>query len=74
MAIYAITVEEKKCKTVVVEAESLDEAIDLVTDAYQNMDIDLSYVDTDVEICRSYYAHLDGTATEDQIELCERVE
>lgn len=68
---YAIRVEETKGKTFIVEADSLDEAIDKLECAE---DIDLYDEDCEREVFPSPYAMEDGIATEEQLEDCEYYE
>ena len=65
---YAIRVEETRGKTFIVEADSLENAIDKVDSA---ICIDLDNEDTDREVYASPYATDGGIATEYQLENCE---
>ena len=65
---FAIRVEETKGKTFIVEADSLDEAIDKMECAE---DIDLSDEESEREVSCSPYAYVGGFATPEQIENCE---
>ena len=67
---YAIRVEEVKGKTLIVEANSLDEAIDKVECSDSDFNLD--------DECPDYFnvvvspdAMEDGTATPKQLEWCE---
>ncbi len=64
---YAIRVEETKGKTFIVEADSLDEAIDKVSCSV----IDLDNEESEQEIFASPFAKVGGIATSDQLEDCE---
>lgn len=55
MPLYAITIKEILSKTVVTNAKTLDKAIDKVTAAYQNGDIEIGLEVTDVDIDASEY-------------------
>ena len=68
---FAIRVEETKEKTYIVEADSLDEAIDIMEWA---RDIDLSDEISGREVSYSPYAYVGGFATPEQIENCEHYE
>ena len=69
---FAITVEETKSRTFIVEADNLDEAIDTVK---CNINIiDLSGGDCKRKASPSYYAYIGGFATPEQIATCEYYE
>lgn len=63
---YAISIKEIHEDIVIVEANSLDEAIKMTEDFNQEVGFDLEEI-TDVKIEKSMYANEDGTATETQI-------
>lgn len=67
---YAIRVEETRGKTYIVEAESLDEAIDKMECGVFDLDNELS----EQEIFPSPFAMSGGIATEQQLEDCEYFE
>ena len=67
--VYAITVREISEKTVCVEAEDLDEAIDKVESAYYNVEIILEAEDlSEREFIPSPYAGLNGIVNNDELE------
>ena len=67
--VYAITVREISEKTVCVEAEDLDEAIDKVESAYYNVEIILEAEDlSDREFIPSPYAGLNGIVNNYELE------
>lgn len=66
---YAITVREILEKTVCVEAEDLDEAIDKVESAYYNVEIILEAEDlSEREFIPSPYAGYNGIVDRDELE------
>ena len=64
---YAIRVEETKGKTFIVDADSLDEAIDKVECGVFDLDEEPS----EQEVFASPFAMENGIATPEQIEDCE---
>lgn len=67
--IYAITVKEVLEKTVCVEADSLDEAIDKVETAYYDVQIILEPEDlSEREFVPSCYAEENGIVPEEEID------
>jgi len=69
--VYAITVKEVLERTVCVEAEDLDEAIDKVESAYRNEDIVLEAEDFygDTEFIPSCYAGENGVVPKKDLEF-----
>ena len=72
--IYAITITETLTRTIAVKADSLDEALDMIDNAYDNQQIILDaddYNGTDIE--KSEYAETDeGTISEETAEYYEK--
>lgn len=69
---FAITVEETKSKTFIVEADSLDEALDTIE--YNINMIELNGAECERKASPSYYAYVGGFATPEQIATCEHYE
>lgn len=66
---FAITYEEIHRETVLIEAESLDKAIEKVEEYDANVGFDADEI-SEVTIDKSKYANEDGTATKEQLSNC----
>lgn len=72
--IYAIRVTETLARTIAVKANSLNEAINLVNNAYDEEKIILDYNDYyECDISPSPYACTDGTITEENATYYEKL-
>lgn len=70
---FAITYEEIHRETVLIEAESLDKAIEKVEEYNANVGFDADEI-SEVTIEKSKYANEDGTATKEQLRNCWTLE
>lgn len=72
--IYAIRVTETLARTIAVKANSLNDAIQLINEAYDAEEIVLDYRDYDeYDISPSPYVNEDGTITEENAEYYEKL-
>ncbi|WP_455717796.1 DpnD/PcfM family protein [Anaerosporobacter sp.] len=73
MKTYAIRIEEVLAKTVLIDAEDLDSAIERVSELYQNGEIEVESMD-DSNVIPSPYADIDGVyqGTEEE-KLCYEI-